>query len=159
MLKLAANTRITAYGNRLLATSTAHGNMAFMKISRVVPTIAFMLLAACSLTQSMELSPSPPMSRPPLPQSTLVPTSARDVHIVTTPSPAPTATMTVFDCSTPQNSTITNYTVTAEMQYVKREVKVAQEITYSNMTGGSLSTLMLNVKSNWQPGIFQIAIN
>ncbi|MEP6986694.1 MAG: hypothetical protein ABI970_13895, partial [Chloroflexota bacterium] len=130
--------------------------MALMKISRVASTIGFMLLAACSLTQSMELTPSPPTPRPTLPQSTLVPTAARDAHTITTPSPAPSATLAVFDCKPTQDNLITHYNVTAEMQYAKRDVKVAQEIVYTNTTGIALSTIVLNVKTNWQPGIFRL---
>jgi hypothetical protein len=130
--------------------------MAFMKISRVVSIVAFVLLTACTLTQSMELPPNPPTNRPPLPQSTLISTRIRDVHSIITPSPAPTATKAAFDCDATETSTITNYKVTAEMQYAKRELKVAQEITYTNTTTNSLSTLALNVESNWQPGIFRL---
>ncbi len=115
-----------------------------------------MLLAACSLTQSMELTPSPPTPRPTLPQSTLVPTAVRDTHTITTPSPAPTATLAAFDCTPTQDSAITHYGVSAEMQYAKRDVKVAQEIVYTNTTGIALSTIVFNVKTNWQPGIFRL---
>ncbi len=115
-----------------------------------------MLLAACSLTQSMELTPTSPTSRPPLPPSTLVSTGVRDVHSIVTSSPAPTATIASFDCNASQDNKITNYAVTAEMQYAKHELKVAQEITYTNATETSLSTLVLNVKSNWQSGIFKL---
>ncbi len=134
----------------------AHGNMALMKISRVASTIGFMLLAACSLTQSMELPRSTPTSRPTLPQSTLVPTSDRDLRTIITPSPAPTSTADAFDCDPAESSTITYYRASAEMQYAKRELKVAEEITYANTTDSSLTTIALNVKSNWQPGIFRL---
>jgi len=133
----------------------AHGNMASMKISRVASTIAFMLLTACTLTQSMELSPTP-TSRPTLPPSTLVSTNVRDVHSIATSSPAPTPTIAAFDCSFTRNNSLTNYVVTADMQYAKHELKVAQEITYTNTTGSSLSDFVLNIKSNWQPGIFKL---
>ncbi len=115
-----------------------------------------MLLAACTLTQSMELPPSTPTNRPALPPSTLVSTSARDVHSIATSTPAPTSTISAFDCPVSQNSITTNYDVTAEMQYAKHGLKVAQEITYVNSTTSAFSTLVLNVKSNWQPGIFKL---
>ncbi len=134
----------------------AHGNMAFMKISRVVSTISFMLLAACTLTQSMELPPNTPTNRPTLPPSTLVSTGVRDVHSIATSSPAPTSTLSTFDCTISKNNTTTNYDVTAEMRYAKHELKVAQEITYTNATESSLTTFVLNIKSNWQPGIFKL---
>ncbi len=42
------------------------------------------------------------------------------------------------------------------MHYAKHDLKVAQEVTYTNATESSLSTFVLNVKSNWQPGIFKL---
>src|SRR5689334_18899906 len=96
--------------------SIAHGNMASMKISRVASTIGFMLLTACTLTQSMELS-STPTSRPTLPLSTLVSTNVRDAHPIATSSPAPTPTIAAYDCSSVRNNSLTNYDVTADMQY------------------------------------------
>ena len=78
------------------------------------------------------------------------------MHSIATSSPAPTATQSSFDCAASQTDGITNYAVTAEMQYGKHELKVAQEITYTNVTDAPLSTLVLNVKSNWQPGIFKL---
>jgi hypothetical protein len=127
-----------------------------MKISRVLSTIGFMLLAACSLMQNMQLTPSPPTARPILPPSTLVPTTARDVHTVITPSHAPTSTLAAFDCDATESNVVTDYAITAEMQYAKRDLKVAQAITYANTTDIPLTTLMLNIKSNEQPGIFKL---
>jgi hypothetical protein len=145
-----------ALGNRLLASPAAHGNMTLMKISSVVSTAVFLLLTACSLMQNMESPPSSPSPRPTLPQSTLVATVSRDVHTVSTASPAPTATQIAFDCNTPSSTTITNYVISADMQYAKRELKVAQSITYTNTDDLPLSTIVLNVRSNWQPGIFKL---
>jgi hypothetical protein len=130
--------------------------MASMKISRVASTIGFLLLTACSLTQGMDLTPVSPTPRPPLPQGTLVPTGVRDVRSVETASPAPTATISPFDCAPSQDDRTTNYAVTAEMQYAKHELKVAQAINYTNSTNTSLPIIVFNVKSNWQPGIFKL---
>jgi hypothetical protein len=130
--------------------------MALMKISRVVSTVGFIFLASCSLTQSMELTPNPPTARPTLPPSTLVPTADRDVHTVSTPSPEPSATITLFECLPKDTDVTTNYTVTADMQYVKRDLKVAQEVTYTNTTDTPLSNLDFNIRSNWQAGIFRL---
>lgn len=148
--------KIKASGNRLLASSSAHGNMTFMKISSVVSTIAFLLLTACSLMQNIESPVSSPSPRPTLPQSTLVATISREVHNISTPSPAPTATQIAFDCNSQQNTPITNYAITAEMQYAKHVLKVAEAITYTNASDAPLSTIVLNIRSNWQPGIFRL---
>ncbi len=65
-------------------------------------------------------------------------------------------TIAVFDCDATKTTLITDYSVVAEMHYAKRILKVAQDITYANTTSDLLTTLMLNVKSNWQPGIFRL---
>ncbi len=116
-----------------------------------------MLLTACTLAQGMEIPTTLPTSRPTLPPSTLVSTTARDVHSIATASPAPTATMSSFDCSDLRKDKTTDYNVTAEMQYARHYLKVAETITYTNITDKSLSTIVLNVKPNWQAGIFKLS--
>ncbi len=131
--------------------------MAGMRISRVIYAAAFLILTACAFDQSAGLSITDTPSPVPLPQGTPVPTRRRELHPIETPAPTNSATPdSRIQCDTSVENTETTHSVTAELNYVKRAVKVAQQITYTNSTGESLDTLVINVKSNWQPGIFTL---
>lgn len=115
-----------------------------------------MLLAACTLTQGMDLPPTTVTPHPTLPPSTLVSTRVREVHEVATSTPPPSPTIPLYICDNLNAPSIPNYAATAELNYAKHTLKVAQSIAYTNLTAVPLNILVLNVKPNTQPGIFKL---
>ncbi len=132
--------------------------MASMRISRVISSLIFLLLTACAFTQGAELTPIPTPSPVILPQGTPVPTRAREMHPIETPDQTitPTEAAATLLCDPTAGNAIPEYIVRAELNYAKRALQVAQEITYTNVSNKPLNTLVLNVKPNAQAGIFSL---
>lgn len=124
-----------------------------MMISRLFTLLSLLALTACSLVRAGDNLPPTLVTNTPRVQTTPVPTLKRDSHSVPTAQPSPSAIPDLYRCEDDQP---THYTVIADMDYPNRAVMVHQSIDYINRTGESFAQLVLNVKPNLLPGVFQL---
>lgn len=106
--------------------------------------------------QGAEVTLTPTQTPIPLPQGTPVPTRARELHPIQTPSQAAEPTLEQQVSCTPAENTLPAYTISAELNYAKRALKVSQVIRYTNVSDQALTVLVLNVKPNGQAGVFSL---
>jgi hypothetical protein len=127
-----------------------------MTILRILYLFGFALLAGCVLklagAQSESLPPTPTVVIY-IPQTTLVPTLNRQIRPLSSPAPQPIPTAAV--CVSDQ--ILTRYTIHAMIDYPKHTVIVQQRLDYINHMRDDLTQIVLNVKPNTLPGIFDLA--
>lgn len=109
-------------------------------------------------------------SQPPNPSSSPQPTLTEDLlpELDNPSSPAPTATSTTDSLPTvgqqlpsthtpePISTSLTQYTISAILNYAQHHLSVEQQIEYTNQTNEALSELLLIVEPSRYPNVFHL---
>lgn len=121
------------------------------------------LLAGCNLAAGApEVTPPPPtVPNVRIAQvSTVVPAApTRELRPVATPTATitPTPTATTFVCRAAPETAPVRHTVVATIDYAAKQVEVAQQTHYRNLTGSILNEIVFAVEANHWDGAFVLA--
>lgn len=146
-----------AASNSRLAITCYLSKMRFMFKTTHLPDIllcVMLWLAGCTPDASVaaETFSAPTRTL----EVTLVPSLERVFQPLNTIQPTPTAGEPLSQCRIDRVPSITHYTIDATISYAHRTVLVQQSIIYVNRTPNPLQAVVLNVKSNEQPGVFSL---
>jgi len=128
--------------------------------------VIFGILLGCNLSTAPVALPTPtsqssmPSVRLAQAEVTVVPTIMRSIPTLTPSQPTDlpaTPTLPPYDCDIVETAPIIQHTVAANIDFLTRQVDVAQEVQYVNRTNESLGSIVLDVQPNiWENG-FQLA--
>src|SRR5690606_11154737 len=120
-------------------------------------TLLILVVSACSLTATTEVTPPPTATTVRFDPATIVPTVNRQLNVVPTLTLEPTTvTATPTDCQLTAGQPGTAYQVKVNLNYAQRALLAQQTVRYINRSNEALEYVVFNVEPNQWPGAFRL---
>lgn len=127
-----------------------------MNLRNLTTLLIALTLTACAINSGSTAEVSLVPSFTPRIVTSPVPTLQRQLEPIETPLPTPSSVPAAIVCERGPSVPETRYTVNAVLDYPARRLRVTQHIEYLNRNSTTLNELVLNVKPNSEPGLFQL---